>query len=90
MASPDNATGRRSTTGTPLKISLTRNSVCTVDDIDAPHEETFAATAADTLADVADRVPASSYLPMPSDAWGWTIKAGNAVEMIRPGFFAVA
>lgn len=70
----------------PSTITMTRDSVCLADDIDSPHDETFAVTAADTLADISARVAASSYLPMPSDAWGWTIEADNAVIAIRPGF----
>jgi len=69
-----------------ITIAMTRDSVCMADDVYAPHDETFAVTAADTLADVAARVAGSSYLPMPSDAWGWTIEAGDAVVAIRPGF----
>ncbi len=69
-----------------ITITMTRDSVCMADDIDSPHDETFAVTAADTLADIAARVAASSYLLMPSDAWGWTIEADGAVVAIRTGF----
>lgn len=86
FASPGGATAGRSTTAMPLNISMTRDSVCLADDVDAPHEKTLVMTAVDTLADVAAEVAASSYLPMPSDAWGWTIEAGDAVVVIRPGF----
>lgn len=85
-ASLDDATGGSSAAGMPLTISIERDSVCLADDVDAPHDETFVVTAVDTLADVVARVAASRYLPMPSDAWGWTIEAGGAVVAVRPGF----
>ena len=79
-----NTTATRSAVETPFPIRMTRDSVCMADDVDAPHEETFAVTATDTLANIAATVAASNYLPMPSDAWGWTIEAGGAVVAIRP------
>ncbi|WP_076073109.1 hypothetical protein [Sphingomonas montana] len=70
----------------PAMIGMTRDSVCMADDVHAPHDATFAVAAEDTLVDVAQAVAATGYLPMPSDAWGWTIAAGGAVVAIRPGF----
>ena len=86
VASSGAATKGSSTTAVPLTISMTRDSVCMADDINAPHDETFVVTAADTLADVAAKVAASSYLPMPSGTLGWTIEAEGVVVVIRKGF----
>lgn len=71
--------------GTPITIRMTRDSVCMADDVEAPHDRSFEASADDTLADFAATVATSQYLPMPGDAWGWTIEVGNVVVAIRNG-----
>lgn len=71
--------------GPPITIRMTRDSVCMADDVEAPHDRSFEASADDTLADFAATVATSQYLPMPGDAWGWTIEVGNVVVAIRNG-----
>lgn len=67
-----------------VTIMLTRDSVCLADDVATPHEHALVIDARADLRDIAARIAASRYLPMPSDAWGWTIAAGDAVMAIRP------
>lgn len=71
--------------GPRIAIHMTRDSVCMADDVEAPHDRSFEASSGDTLADFATTVAKSQYLPMPSDAWGWTITAGKTVMAIRNG-----
>lgn len=71
--------------GPSITIRMTRDSVCMADDVEAPHDRSFEASPDDTLVDLATTVATSRYLPMPSDAWGWTIEAGNAIVAIRNG-----
>lgn len=65
------------------EIVMTRDSVCMADDVDAPHERSFRLPDGGSLEDLAHMVALSSYLPMPSDAWGWTIEAQSASVAIR-------
>lgn len=67
-----------------VAVTLTRDSVCMADDVDAPHEEVFAFDPNRNLMDMARHIARSSYLPMPSDAWGWMIEHGAAVMAVRP------
>lgn len=67
-----------------VAVTMTRDSVCMADDVDAPHEEVFILDAEADLSDITAAVAASSYLPMPSDAWGWTITVGEVVMAVRP------
>jgi hypothetical protein len=67
-----------------IAVTLTRDSVCMADDVDAPHEEVFAFDPELDLMGMARHIARSSYLPMPSDAWGWTIEHGSAVVAVRP------
>ncbi|MFD1950346.1 hypothetical protein ACFSGX_06155 [Sphingomonas arantia] len=70
-----------------IRVTLTRDSVCMADDVHSPHEEGFLVPADASLADVVATVSRSSYLPMPSDAWGWSIAARGWVLAVRPGLF---
>lgn len=69
-----------------IEVVMTRDSVCMADDVHAPHEETFELRDGASLWDVASTLARSSYLPMPSDAWGWTIEAEEAVVAVRKSF----
>jgi len=69
---------------TTVTVTLTRDSVCMADDVDAPHAETFSVDATASLRDLVELVAASDYLPFPSDAWGWTIATHDVVVAIRP------
>ena len=71
-----------------VTIALTRDSVCMADDVYAPHESSVDVPADADLRAIADRIAASSYLPMPGGAWGWTIEAGGAVVAVRPRLVA--
>lgn len=64
---------------------MTRDSVCMADDVDAPHTQGFALAPGATLLDLAQAVARTAYLPMPSDAWGWTIEASGTVVAVRKG-----
>lgn len=69
-----------------MEVTITRDSVCMADDVDAPHEQKFVVPNGATLAQLASVVARTSYLPMPSDAWGWTIEVEEALFAIRKGF----
>lgn len=69
-----------------IEVVMRRDSVCMADDVDAPHEETFELGDGASLWDVAKALARSSYLPMPSDAWGWTIEAEGAVIAVQRSF----
>jgi hypothetical protein len=66
-------------------VAMTRDSVCMADDVDAPHARSFALPDGADLAELARTLARSSYLPMPSDAWGWTIEARGVVVTARKG-----
>lgn len=66
-------------------VTLTRDSVCMADDVEAPHTEIFEFDADATLADMVRAIARSSYLPMPGGIWGWTIAVGDVVMAVRPG-----
>jgi hypothetical protein len=68
-----------------VTVLMTRDSVCMADDVDAPHEQPFEFDPATDLGGIARAVASTGYLPMPSDAWGWTIEAAGVVVAIRPG-----
>lgn len=68
-------------------IHLTRDSVCMSDDVEAPHDRKIETDAGLDLEGVARRIAAIRYLPMPSDAWGWTITVGDVVVAVRPRRF---
>lgn len=67
-----------------VAVTMTRDSVCMADDVDAPHAEVFVSDGEADLFAIAAGVAAGSYLPMPSDAWRWTITAGDVVMAVRP------
>ncbi|WP_440978605.1 hypothetical protein ACQHGV_13620 [Sphingomonas pseudosanguinis] len=71
-----------------VTIMLTRDSVCLADDVDAPHEHALDVEARTDFHAIARSIAARNYLPMPSDAWGWVIEAGDVAIAIRPGLFA--
>ena len=68
------------------KVSLTliRDSVCMADDLDSPHEHLLYVDASADLLTIAEAIATSGYLPMPSDAWGWTIEALGVEIGIMP------
>ena len=69
-----------------MEVIMNRDSVGLADDVYAPHEETFVLPDGATLAQLAGHIARSSYLPMPSGTWGWTIETGDAVVAVRKGF----
>lgn len=62
---------------------MTRDSVCMADDADAPHAMALTLPDGASLWALAQALARLSYLPMPSDAWGWTVEVECAAVAVR-------